>query len=222
MFWPSHLSVRPEGASRLNPLRQYGGGVLYKSLGRSLLEAPFYSSRVPLEVGSTQLVLTESNTRAGQTEPGSRHAISEQCPLRWVDAPPTNGSGNLGNLRQARGWPLRLKRHALPNLFFEGQGCIGPWLAQPPPLYFSPDHPDPAGNQANQGTEAQTSVSCPALEEPALVREAVSAAHFSPMAHSPPLSGEQNDLAPPARIMGATALHLWPLDGSFLTFPRVC
>ncbi len=37
------------GASRLNPLRQYGGGVLYKSLGRSLLEAPFYSSRVPLE-----------------------------------------------------------------------------------------------------------------------------------------------------------------------------
>ncbi len=70
------------GASRLNPLRQYGGGVLYKSLGRSLLEAPFYSSRVPLEVGSTQLVLTESNTRAGKTEPGSRHAISEQCPLR--------------------------------------------------------------------------------------------------------------------------------------------
>ncbi len=46
----------------------------------------------------------------GQTEPASRHAISEQCPLRGVDAPPTNGSGNMGNLWQARGRPLRLRR----------------------------------------------------------------------------------------------------------------
>ncbi len=35
----------------------------------------------------------------GQTEPGSRHAILEQCPLRRVDTPPTNGSGNMGNLQ---------------------------------------------------------------------------------------------------------------------------
>ncbi len=35
-------------------------------------------------VGSAQLVLTESSAHAGQTEPGSRHAISEQCPLRRV------------------------------------------------------------------------------------------------------------------------------------------
>ncbi len=47
-------------------------------------------------VGSAQLALTESSARAGQTEPGSRHAISEQCPLRRVDALPTNGSGNMG------------------------------------------------------------------------------------------------------------------------------
>ncbi len=83
--------------------------------------------------------------------------------------------------------------------FFEGQGCVGPRLAQPPPLCCSPNHPDPAGN-----------VSGPALEQPALLHGAVSAAHCSPVAHFPetipPLSGKQNDLAPPARTMGATSL----------------
>ncbi len=34
------------------------------------------------EVGSAQLTLAESEACARQTEPGSRHAISEQCPLR--------------------------------------------------------------------------------------------------------------------------------------------
>ncbi len=37
------------------------GGVLYKSPGRSFLEAPLYSSRAPLEVDSAQLALAESN-----------------------------------------------------------------------------------------------------------------------------------------------------------------
>ncbi len=100
MFVTLHLSARPEGTSRLSPHGQYDGGVLHKSPGQSFLKAPLYSSRVPLNVGSVQLALAESNACARQTEPGSRHAISEQCPLRRVDAPPTNGSGNKGNLRQ--------------------------------------------------------------------------------------------------------------------------
>ncbi len=40
---PDLSSVRPEGAPRLSLLRQYDGGVLYKSPGRSFLEAPLYS-----------------------------------------------------------------------------------------------------------------------------------------------------------------------------------
>ncbi len=168
MVGSTDLSARPEGTLRLSPFGQYG--VLHKSSGRSFLETPLYPSRAPLEVGSAQLALAESSARAGQTEPGSRHDISEQCPLRRVDAPPTNGSGNMGNLRQARGRPLRLRRqHSLPNLFFKGQGWLGPRLAQPLPLCFSPDCPDLAGNQVNQGTEAQSSVSGPTLEEHALV-----------------------------------------------------
>ncbi len=134
----SHLSARPEGTSCLSLFSKYDGVVLHKSPGWSFLEAPLYSSREPLEVGSAQLALAESSAHAGQTEPGSRHAISEQCPLRRVDAPPTNGSGNLGNLRQARGRPLRFRRqNSLPNLFFKGHGCVDPQLVQPPPLCFS-------------------------------------------------------------------------------------
>ncbi len=119
VFGPSHLSARPEGTTHLSRLGQYDGVILDKSPGRSFLKETLYSSRAPLEVGSAQLALAESNACAGQTEPGSRHAISEQCPLRWVDAPPTNGSENMGNLWQARGRPLRPRRqHSLPNLFF--------------------------------------------------------------------------------------------------------
>ncbi len=81
MFGPSHLSSRPEGTSRLSLLGQYDGGVLHKSSGWSFLEAPLYSSRALLEVGSAQLALAQSNACSRQTEPGSRHAISEQCPL---------------------------------------------------------------------------------------------------------------------------------------------
>ncbi len=92
MVGHSHLSARPEGTSRLILFGQYDGGVLHKPPGRSFLEATLYPSRVPLEVGSGQLA------HAGQTEHGSRHAISEQCPLRRVDTTSTNGSGNMGNL----------------------------------------------------------------------------------------------------------------------------
>ncbi len=138
MVGPSHLSARPEGTSHLSPLGQYDSGVLHKSLS-SFLEAPLYPSRASLEVGSAQLALAESNACFGQTEPGSRHAILEQCPLRRVDAPPTNGPGNIRNPREVRDQPLCLRRqHLLPNLFFKGQGCIVPRLAQPPPLCFPP------------------------------------------------------------------------------------
>ncbi len=99
----------------------------------------------------------------------------------------------------------------MPNLFFEGQGYLGLRLAQPPHLCFRPDRPDPAGNQVNQGTEAQSSGSVPALEEPALDNRAGTAAHCSPMANET-IWHPQPEL---------WARHLWPLDGSLQTFPRV-
>ncbi len=80
----------------------------------------------------------------------------------------------------------------------------------PPSLSFSPDRSEPVGNQANQGTGTQGSPRGPALDEPALVSRAAAAAHSSPVAHSPeagsPLSGEQDDMAPPARAVGPASL----------------
>ncbi|KAL0161985.1 hypothetical protein M9458_041381, partial [Cirrhinus mrigala] len=96
----------------------------------------------------------------------------------------------------------------LPNLFLEVQGCVGPRVAQPPPLCFSPSHPDPTGHQASQGSETQGAVSGPLLREPTLVRRTISAALSSNVAHppetGPPLSGKQNNMAPSARVVGST------------------
>ncbi len=96
-------------------------------------------------------------------------------------------------------------------------------MAQPPPLCFSPDRPDPAGYQANQGTEAQSSVSGPTLEEPALILGA-GTAYCSPVAHSPetkpPLSQVNGMIWHPHPDLWA--LHLWPLDGSLQSSLRMC
>ncbi len=112
------------------------------------------------------------------------------------------------------------KTTLIAKLIFEGQGCIGPRLAQPHPLCFSPDRPDPTGNQANQGTEAKSSDSGPhsgenqhCFAELAWLLTEASWAH-SPETR-PPLSGERNDLATPQpEQLGATFLaSRWePLD----------
>ncbi len=49
-------------------------------------------------MASVQPVFAESNACARQTEPGCRHVITEQRPLRGIDAPSAGGSGNLGDL----------------------------------------------------------------------------------------------------------------------------
>ncbi len=124
----SSLPVFPAGPNRTpcaDSLRQHVRGVLYKSPGRCLLEAPLYSGRAPSGMGSAQPALAEGSTPARQTEPRSGYVISEQCPLRGVDAPLRQGR------RQGRSRPFRLQRQlSLPNLLFEGQGRVGPRLAQ--------------------------------------------------------------------------------------------
>ncbi len=162
-------------------------------------------------MGTAQPAFAQSNVCARQTEPGRRHAVMEQRLLRRVDSPSASGSGNMGDLWQCRGWPLRLKRQlSLPDVLFEGHGCVGPRLTQPPPLCISPNRSDPSGHQTNQRKQTQSYFSRPALEEPALVLRAVSAAHRSPLAYSPEtgphLSGEQNDVASPARAVGSAPL----------------
>ncbi len=177
----------------------------------NLLEAPLYSGRAPSGMGSAQPALAEGSTPAGQTEPRSGYVISEQCPLRGVDAPSAGGSEDLEDLWQGRSRPFRLQRQlSLPNLLFEGQGRVGPRLAQPPPLCIPPDRPASTGRQACQGTGSQGAIGGPLVEEPTLVVRADSATDSSPLARAPetgsPLSGERNNMAPSTRAVGS--LHL--------------
>ncbi len=90
---PSDLLTRPKGAPRSGPFGQHDGGSLHKSPRRALLEAPLRSSGAPLGMGSAQPAFAESNACARQTEPRCRHAVTEQRPLRGVDAPSAGGSG---------------------------------------------------------------------------------------------------------------------------------
>ncbi len=121
------FSARPNRTPCADSHRQHVRGVLYKSPGRCLLEAPLHSGRAPSGMGSAQPALAEGSTPAGQTEPRSGYVISEQCPLRGVDAPSADGSEDLEDLWQGRSRPYRLQRQlSLPNLLFEGQGRVGP------------------------------------------------------------------------------------------------
>ncbi len=136
-------------------------------------------------MGSAQPALAEGSTPAGQTEPRSGYVISEQCPLRGVDAPSADGSEDLEDLWQGRSRPFRLQRQlSLPNLLFEGQGRVGPRLAQPPPLCIPPDRSASTGRQVCQGTGSQGAIGGPLVEEPTLVVRADSAADSSPLARA--------------------------------------
>ncbi len=82
------------------------------------------------------------------------------------DAPSAGGSEDLEDLWQGRSRPFRLQRQlSLPNLLFEGQGRVGPRLAQPPPLCIPPDRPAFTGRQACQGTGSQGAIGGPLVEE---------------------------------------------------------
>ncbi len=208
----SSLPVFPAGPNRTpcaDSLRQHVRGVLYKSPGRCLLEAPLYSGRAPSGMGSAQPALAEGSTPAGQTEPRSRYVISEQCPLRGVDAPSAGGSEDLEDLWQGRSRPFRLQRQlSLPNLLFEGQGCVGPRLAQPPPLCIPPRSPcfhRSSGVSGNRVTRCYWWPPCGGTN-----LRADSATDSSPLARAPetgsPLSGERNNMAPSTRAVGS--LHL--------------
>ncbi len=181
--------ARPNRTPCADSLRQHVRGVLYKSSGRCLLEAPLHPGRALSGMDSVQPALAEGSTPAGQIEPGSGYVISEQCPLGGVDAPSADGSEDLEDLWQGRSRPFRLQRQlSLPNLLFDAS----------------------TGHQAYQGTRSQGAIGGPLVGEPTLVVRADSAADSSPLARAPetgsPLSGERNNMAPSTRAVGSPPL----------------
>ncbi len=84
----SSLPVFPAGPNRTpcaDSLRQNVRGVLYKSPGRCLLEAPLYSGRTPSGMGSAQSALVSSiSTPAGQTEGADMLSRSNVPSEEWM------------------------------------------------------------------------------------------------------------------------------------------
>ncbi|KAL0185441.1 hypothetical protein M9458_021138, partial [Cirrhinus mrigala] len=123
-----------------------------------------------------------------QTEPRCGYVIMKQRPFWGMDASSAGGPKDLGGLWQGR----------------DNYHC---------PMYYSKDRDALAHDWPNlllQGTETQAPSGGPSLEKPALVLRTVPAARSSPLAHSPemgpPLSGERDNMAPPAQAVGPAPL----------------
>ncbi len=83
-----------------------------------------------------------------------------------------------------------------------------------------PDHPDPAGNQANEGTQRVLLVA-------SLLRNQHWSCLGCSLQPSGPFPWDETSFHKQTIRFGTPspklwALHLWPLDGSLRTFPRVC
>lgn len=97
-----HSFLGPEGTLRLGPIGQHDSGILHESPGRAFIQMHLCTGKAALGMSSAQTVFAKSIAHTGQTEPRSRYAISEQCPLRRVVAPPPDGSQNLGDLQTSK------------------------------------------------------------------------------------------------------------------------
>ncbi len=182
-----HVLIRSDNMSVVSYIN-HQGGVSSKRL--------FILAERLLEWAQRQPALAEGSTPAGQTEPRSGYIISEQCPLRGVDAASAGGSEDLEDLWQGRSRPFRLQRqHSLPQLIIRRTGTRWPTTGPTSSFMHSPDRPASTGRQAYQGTGSQGAIGGPLVEEPTLVVRADSATDSSPLARAPetgsPLSGER-------------------------------
>ncbi|KAL0173136.1 hypothetical protein M9458_033447, partial [Cirrhinus mrigala] len=189
MSRPLRLPARPEGTPCTDLLGQHDCGVLHKSHLFTLVKGL-------LEWAQLNLASLRAVHVPGRLNQGADLLSRSNVP-----------SGEKSGRSLARQRQL-----SLPNILFEGQRCVGPRLAQPPPVCFSPDILDSSGTQASQGTTSQAPPGGPSLEDPAVVFRTVPAALCSPLADppeaGPPLSGERDHMAPPAQSVGLTPLVL--------------
>ncbi|KAI2664097.1 Gag-Pol polyprotein [Labeo rohita] len=181
---PSLLLARSEGTPCAGPLGQHDGGFLYKWPGGLSSKCLFTLVKDLLEWAQLNLCSLRATHVPGRVNQGADMLSRSNVP-----------SGE---------WTLHPQ--AVQKIW---EGRVGPRLAQPHPLCFSPGILDSSSTQASQGTETQTPSGGPSLEKPALVLRAVPAARSSPLAHSPemrPPLGERDNMAPPAQAVGPASL----------------
>ncbi len=117
---PKNFPTGLKGAPRPGPLRQHDGGSFYKSPRRSQVTFPLQVYSTHPFMGTGQTPLTDSSSRARQTEPRKGHAVT-----RRMEAASQDGSDNLVCLWEGRGAPLHLRRQlSLPNYNDWPSACL--------------------------------------------------------------------------------------------------
>ncbi len=208
------LPVFPAGPNRTpcaDSLRQHVCGVLYKSPGSCLLEAPLYSGRAPSGMGSAQPALAEGSTPAGQTDQGadmlsqSNVPSEDGCSIRrwfqkiWKIFGKAEVDLFASKTTLTAQFIIRRTRDALahdwPNLL----------LYAFPPIALLPQV-----GQACQGTGSQGAIGGPLWREPTLVVRADSATDSSPLARAlrRDLLSQVNGTIWPLSTRAVGSLHL--------------
>ncbi len=162
-------------------------------------------------MGSAQPALAEGSTPAGQTEPRSGYVISEQCPLRGVDAPSAGGSEDLEDLWQGRSRPFRLQDNSHCPIYYskDRDALAHDWsnllLYAFPPIALLPQVVRRVREQGHK-----VLLVAPLWRNQPWLSELTQLLTGSPLARAPetgsPLSGERNYMAPSTRAVGS--LHL--------------
>ncbi len=171
-------------------LRQHVRGVLYKSPGRCLLEAPLYSGRAPSGMGSAQLRSLRAAHLPGRLNQGADMLSRSNVPSEeWMLHPQV----------VQKIWKTFGKAEVDLFASKDNSHC---------PTYYSKDRDALAHDWPNLLLYAFPPIAL--LPQVARRVRADSATDSSPLARAPetgsPLSGERNNMAPSTRAVGSLPL----------------
>ncbi len=209
-----NLPARPKRTPRPGPLGQHDCGVLHKSSGGAVLGRLFVLVERLLEWAQLNLRSLKAAHVPGKLNQGANMFSRSKVPSEEWMLHPQMVQKIWEIFGRGGSRPLRLKREfSLPNLLFQGR--VGPRLAQPPSLSFSPDRSEPVGNQANQGTGTQVLLVAPLWMNQHWLAELPQLLIAAPW----PIPLRRDLLSQANRTIWHPrpelwALHLWPLDGS--------
>ncbi len=216
---PSCLFTRPEGAPRYGPLGQHDSNGLHnESPRRARFEALFTLVECLLEWAQHYLRSLRATYVPGKLNQGADMlSWSNVSSEEWTLHPQVvQEIWEIFGKAEVDLFASKDNSHCLTYYLKDKDALDDDWpshlLYAFPPIALIP--------QVIRRIREHKHKVILALEEPALVLRAVSAAYRSPLAYSPetgpPLSGEQNDLESPARAVGSA-----PLATQWELAPRV-
>ena len=183
----------PQRRTCPGPNGQYDSGVLHKSPVWTQIELLARNGQESNLMVPMQPALAESSACTWRPESGGGHVIQGQPSPRRMVSPPSDGSVDMGYLRQSGSRPLCLQgKRPLPSLFLEEHGRARPRLAEASSVCFPPGGDVTTGHQSSQREKMCSALDSSVLENPDMVPRT-----------------DANDVINP----DLWALHVWPLNG---------